>query len=73
MIICHDTHGCSSVQHTLPYLTKRLEVWELWGIMGNYGGNVGVYGELRGERWGIMGNHGGKMWNDCGIMGNDGE
>ena len=67
--------GCApaSARRRLP--ARRLELWELWGIMGNYGELwqiVGNYGEL----WGIVWNYGelcgmmGKLW---GIMGKDGE
>ena len=45
----------ASARRWLP--ARRLELWELWGIMGNYG-------ELRWNLGGIMGNYG-ELW---GIM-----
>ena len=54
--------GCAPASARRQVPAKRLELWELWGIMGNYGELWWNYGEL----WGIMGNYGG-------IMGNYGE
>ena len=67
----------ASARRRLP--ARRLELWELWGIMGNYGELWGIMGNY-GELWGIMGNYGGiwvELWgimgNYGGIMGNYGE
>ena len=78
-------HGYApaSARRRLP--ARRLELWELWGIMGNYGelcGIMGNYGELwgiwvefgwnYGKLWGIMGELWGIMGELWGIMGNYG-
>ena len=61
----------ASARRRLP--AGRLELWELWGIMGNYGELWGIMVELwgnYGELWGIMG----ELWGIMGgLWGNYGE
>ena len=59
--------GYNGLGYLLPATPSYWWIYgELWGIMGNYGGN---YGELWGELWGIMRNYGGTMAELWGIMG----